>query len=158
MKQHNGCAEIQRRRQRMKTMALVAGVISCSILICRADDSSGKLRGDVLPQTTNGNFVLYVSNQSPDISPVDITIHIDGKKAVSADFTVGNAHGWVKHTFQLASGKHQLVVGTQKGSAQMEKDIEIKDKHWAVIDYWFSKQEMEKKFTFKFQDTPIMFM
>ncbi len=142
----------------MKTAAFVAAVISWSILACRADDGSWKAQEEVLPQTTNGNFVLYVSNQSFDMSPVDITVHINGKKAVSADFAVGNSHTWVKHTFQLAPGKHKIAAVSQKGSSRIEKEIEVKDKHWVVIDYWFTKQDGKKQLTFMIQDTPIMFM
>ena len=141
----------------MKTAAVVATVISLTLLMCRADEGSGKAQEEVLPQTTNGNFVLYVSNQSSDTSPVDITVHIDEKKAVSADFAFGNGHSWGKHTFQLAPGKHRITAVSQQGSARMEKEIEIKDKHWAVIDY-FSTKRNGKIFSFKIKDRPIMFM
>ena len=143
----------------MKAIAFILALASCCALACRAEDNTPQLQEDILPQTTNGNFVLYVSNQSSSMSPVDITIHVDGKKAVSSEFAVGNSHQWVKHTFQLPPGKHKLVAVSKKGSATMEKEFDIKDKHWAVVDYWFSNSNQEgKKFSFMVRDTPIAFM
>lgn len=113
----------------------------------------------LLPQDSNGNFVLYVSNQSFARTPVDITVSIDGQKAVSADFDVGNQHRWVEHTFRLAPGKHKLIAVSKKGSAQIETEFEAKDKHWAVVSYWYNPKQGEKKqFTFDIEDTPIGFL
>jgi len=142
---------------RLWKMKMIADVVlAICMAACRASDDKPKT-AEALPQTTNGNFVLYVSNQSSDLSPVDITVEIDGKKSLSADFAVGTGHNWTKHTFQLAPGKHKIVAISQRGSARLEKDIEVKDKHWAVIDYWFATRDGKKHLTFRIQDTPIMF-
>jgi hypothetical protein len=115
-------------------------------------------QAEPLPQNENGNFVLYVSNQSFDVSPVDIRIQIDGKEAVSSDFAVGNQHNWVQHTFQLAAGKHRLVAVSRKGKAQVEEEFEIIDKHWAVVDYWCPDPDGKAQISFTIHDQPIGFM
>jgi len=76
---------------------------------------------DILEQEEKGNFTLYVSNQSFAISPVDITIHIDGKKAVDSKFDVGNQHIWIGYSFSLSKGEHKLVAVSKKGDARFEE-------------------------------------
>ena len=113
----------------------------------------------VLSQSTNGNFILYVSNQSFDITPVDITIHIDGKQALSDEFHVRDQHNWIRHTFHLSSGKHILRAVSEKGEAILEKEFEVKGKTWAVLDFWLSWNHNAKShFSFHSQDKPIGFM
>lgn len=141
----------------MKMMMIAGVVLATCMMVCRASDEKPKMT-EVLPQTTNGNFVLYVSNQSSALSFVDIKVEIDGKNAVSADFAVGTGHNWITHTFQLAPGKHKIVAITQKGSARLEQEIEVKDKHWAVIDYWFPTRDGKKQFTFTIREKQIRFL
>ncbi|MBN2138082.1 MAG: hypothetical protein JW720_09760 [Sedimentisphaerales bacterium] len=116
-----------------------------------------------LPQDPNGNFILYVANQSFDEDPVDITVRIDDAKAVDSDFYVGNQHNWVKHQFALAPGRHKLNALSKKGKTALETEFEITDKHWAVIDYWYYPKltggagPTPRHFSFLIQDTPIGF-
>ena len=120
-----------------------------------------------LPQHPTGNFVLYVSNQSFDVNPVDITVHIDGKKAIEGDFDVKGKriaqHNWIMHRFNLAPGRHRLTAKSKKGEASLQKEFEITDKHWAVIDYWYyptlrgGAGPTPRHFSFSVQDKPIGF-
>jgi hypothetical protein len=136
-------------------------VLGC-VAGCGGEPNDVNSAEDVLAQDEKGNLVLYVSNQSFAISPVDITIHIDGKKAVDRDFDVGNQHIWISYAFSLSKGKHKLVAVSKKGGAKFEGQFEIKDEHWAVIDYWYYPDTTggaatPKKFSFDIQDEPIYF-
>jgi hypothetical protein len=123
------------------------------------DGQSDSTAEETLLQEKDGNFVLYVSNQSFALTPVDVIIHIDGKNAISADFDVGNQHNWTKHTYRLAPGKHKLVARSRKGAARIEKVFEVKEKHWAVVAYWYNPKEGGKRhFSFHIQDKPVYFM
>jgi hypothetical protein len=125
---------------------------------CPGKDGQVSQKEPPLAQDQSGNFVLYVCNKSFAISPVDISISIDGRKAVSADFAVKHQHNLVEHVFQLAPGKHKLVAVSKKGAAQLETEFEVSDKHWAVVDYWCNPKQGEKRFSFHIQDTQIGFM
>ncbi|NIP22239.1 MAG: hypothetical protein GWN67_00115 [Phycisphaerae bacterium] len=130
---------------------------------CEGETRDVNSAEDILEQDENGNLVLYVSNQSFAISPVDITIHIDGKKAVDRKFDVGNQHNWIGHSFSLSKGEHKLVAVSKKGRASFEGQFEIKDKHWAVIVYSYypdntrGAEPTPKQFNFNIQDKPIYF-
>ena len=115
--------------------------------------------GTVLSQDTNTNFVLYVSNQSFALTPVDITITIDGKKVISSSFDVGNQHTWIAHGFELTPGTHKLEAVSAKGEAKIEEEFEIKDdKHWGVLSYWYyPDQDGKKHFTFQIQNEQVYF-
>ncbi|MBC8870944.1 MAG: hypothetical protein H8E44_16085 [Planctomycetes bacterium] len=143
-----------------KYMALWFATIALAAVCCAAERPKQKPER-ILPQDKTGNFVLHVSNQSFAITPVDVTIHIDGKRAVAGNFEVEDQHNWVKRIFRLQPGKHKLVVVSKKGQAKLEKEFEIKDKHWAVINYWYYPKShynpTPKHFSFNIQNKPIYF-
>ena len=115
---------------------------------------------DILTQNNDGNFVLYVSNQSYAITPVDITIHIDGKLAVSSDFEVHNQHNWIEYIFDLRLGTHTLVASSETGKAEMIDEFVVSDGSvWAVVDFWYyPDSDSENHFTIQIQSEPIYFM
>ena len=106
-----------------------------------------------LPEDKDGNFVLYVSNQSFGVSPVDIRVFIDGKLAIDEAFDVGNQHNWKSFRYNLAKGKHRLAAESVKGAAKFERDLEVRDTNWSVLDYWDSPGH----FSFHTSDKPIHF-
>lgn len=130
-------------------------------LFADTTDSSEK----IVPQNKDGNLTLYVSNQSFAITPVDITIFIDGRKAVTGNFDVKGEliaqHNWIKYVFSLPPGKHKLKAVSKKGEAVLEKEFNIKGKHWAVVDYWYYPKShydpTPRKFSFRIQDKPMQF-
>lgn len=115
----------------------------------------------------NGTFVLYVSNQSSVISPVDIQIKIDGNVVVDEYFHVAKRcqhNGKVFQFFNLANGRHRLHVSSRKGKAELTKEFEVKAEQvrWATIDYVYYHPKLDyepppKHFDFHIQDKPIIF-
>ena len=108
-----------------------------------------------------GNFTLYVSNQSFKISKVDIQVKIDGKVVVSEYFYVGNQHNWKPFFFSLPKGTHTLEVRSDMENVNFTKQFEIKEKHWAVVAFWYYPKShyepTERHFTFNINDKPIYF-
>jgi len=120
-----------------------------------------------LPQDPNGNFTLYVSNQSFALPWVDIDVYIDGKLAIVGDFPLGDVfpqHCWIPHRFTLAPGKHIIRAVGANGKARVQKEFEIQGKHWAVLDFCLSDEPAtgpapNRPFFFFLQsDKPPMFM
>ncbi len=148
----------------MRTKKIFIGmvwlIVSLLMIGCYQFDNPDETDDNILTQNEDGNFVLYVSNQSFDITPVDITIHIDGKLAVSSDFEVGSQHNWIKYIFELAPGSHTLVALSEIGVTEMAEEIEITDEPvWAVVNFWYdSDTDDESAFTFQIQNEPIYFM
>ena len=60
-------------------------------------------------------------------------------------------------------GRHHLTAKSKKGKAALDKEFEISDEHWAVIDYWYYPKlrggsgPTPRKFGFMIQDSPIGF-
>ncbi len=121
----------------------------------------------ILPQNPDGNFVLYVSNQSFAITPVDIEIDIDGKHAIQDEFDVtGNSvpqHNWIRFIFRLSPGTHKIRASSKHGEARIKEGFRVEAKHWAVLEYWYyptiegGTGPTPKSFTFHIQNTPVHF-
>ncbi len=118
----------------------------------------------VLPESENGNFTLYVSNQSYAIDTIDIQIYIDDMLAVNEDFEVKNQHNWKRFRFDLSKEEHVIVAKSTKGAAMLEQEFSITDSaHWAVIDYWYypdnsgGTDPTPRQFSFNIKNSPISF-
>jgi hypothetical protein len=135
-------------------MDIVSDQITITILNKRAE-------AKMMPLETNGNFVLYVSNQSYAIGKVDIKISIDGTLAVNDIFDVGNQHSRKSYEFQLAKGAHKIKIESGNGSANLEKEFAVNDKHWATVYYWYYPEggynPTPRQFSFLMYEKPIMF-
>lgn len=117
-----------------------------------------------LPQDQNGNFILYVSNQSPAIDPVDIKILIDGEVVVEQEFHHGGGHkNWKKLQFSLSKGEYTIYAISLKGEAKLEQQFEVTDKHWAAVGYSYyplpnqTNELTPRQLNFHMQDEPIYF-
>jgi hypothetical protein len=110
-----------------------------------------------LEQVENGNFTLYVSNQSFERDNVDIAVVIDGRTAVAADFAVRDQHNWIEFRFAFEDGEHALRVDSLDGDAILEKRFDVKGRRWAVVDYWCCNDASEPKFTFRVLAQPVAF-
>ena len=111
---------------------------------------------DALPTTRDGNFILYVSNQSFGLPEVDIRVEIDGRPAVDGEFRVEDQHNWVEFRFRLPKGRHTLRAVSETGGAEASWQFSVTDRHWAVVDYWYAAGD-PKSFSFHVSDEPIGF-
>jgi hypothetical protein len=92
----------------------------------------------LVPAPSDSNFVLYVSNQSFEIDPVDIAVEIDGKRVVEGDFLVEGQHSWHVFKFQLEPGQHTLRVVTDVGESEHVVTIETgEETRYGVLNFWF---------------------
>ncbi|MCH7561913.1 MAG: hypothetical protein IIC67_11240 [Thaumarchaeota archaeon] len=82
-----------------------------------------------------GNFTLTVSNQSFEISPVDITVQIDGKAVIDRDFEVGSQHNFYSFEFQIAKGIHIIHASSELGDVELEKEFEVDEEKWGYLFY-----------------------
>lgn len=109
-----------------------------------------------------GNFVLYVSNQSFEIDPVDIVIEIDGEQIIDGDFDVGNQHNWKRYVLRLSPGRHTLTARSTDGDATLNESFVASDRRWAVLNYWYYTEAYgsppePKHFELKIYGKPVKF-
>jgi len=126
-------------------------IVSFSIVGCKENP-------EVLEQTTDGNFTLYVSNQSPTRSPIDIELRLDGKLALT-DRLYKDDDNRQQYKFQLSQGKHVMTAFSKKGQTKIEQEFFIEDNHWAVVNYYYHRTQRAVKvyplFTFCIENKPI---
>ena len=97
------------------------------------------------PVPTDPSFVLFVSNQSFDIDPVDIGIFIDDELAIEGDFLVGSQHTWHKFDLDLAPGKHTIRATTSAGDTELLGTIEVPEAtRYGVINFWYYPEQRHR--------------
>ena len=121
----------------------------------------------IFKEDKNGNFILYVSNQSTTVNPIDIKVFIDNKKVIDRDFDVKGKrtvqHNWIPFRFKASPGSYSVQVKSKKGKAVLNTTFKISGKHWAVIDYWYfpkisgSDSQTPAEFSFNLENKPIVF-
>jgi hypothetical protein len=108
-----------------------------------------------------GNFVLYVSNQSFELPTIDVLVEVDGQRVVDEDLEVGNQHNWKRFVLELSPGRHTLVARSSRGDALLQRSFVVSGKRWAVLDYWYysgaNGTPEPKHFTFIIRKKPIGF-
>ena len=112
-----------------------------------------------LPYVEDGNLQLYVSNQSFDVDPVDITVEIDGTVAVVGDFLVEGQHSWSLFEFDVAKGTHLLDARTTVGDAELSETFEVTADRYAVLSYWYYPDDPEtpRMFSLYLLEEPPLF-
>ena len=110
-------------------------------------------------EDADGNFVLYVSNQSFDMDTVDIAVSLDGTSYVEGDFFVEDQHNWYGFTFQIDEGEHNIGAVTVDGAVSMAETFEAyEERRWAVINFWYNEEDpLNPELSFFVSDEAIGF-
>jgi hypothetical protein len=111
----------------------------------------------LIPQDPNGNFTLYITNESTATVPVDIAISFDGVRAIQDQFGIPGERrtprSYVTYTFQLSPGKHRLTATAANGRTSVSQEFDITGKHWAALTYGASPKSLR----LIVKDSPIGF-
>jgi hypothetical protein len=93
----------------------------------------------IISPVEHGNFVLYVTNQSFAVDPVDVRVYIDGQRAVDQKFASLAGHNFVRFEFQIEEGKHTLRMASSHVSDVQSADFVISSTPYAVVEFWSSQ-------------------
>lgn len=96
---------------------------------------------DVWCEEFNGNLVFQITNQSPNIDPVDFQISIDGKRVIEKEMPYGAAHTMETIAVQVSSGRHVILVESANGQARKSLVITLNDRLYVAISYWYYIKE-----------------
>ncbi len=144
----------------MKKAIFILGLVIAATSFFGCDGVITEIHNSMIDP--NGNFTLYVSNQSHVNKRVDIFVKIDGLPVLHEYFKVGNQHKWKEFKLQLSNGKHKLEAVSQGGNATIEQLFEVNGKQWAVLDYCNGKEQghlcLMPALNFNLSDSPIGFM
>ena len=109
--------------------------------------------------STEGNFVLSVSNQSLEVNSVDIRVEVDGQLVCGGDFESGNLHQYQRFVLALGPGTHWLRATSVVGSASLLEYFQVTGNHWAVVWYRDAPGNGgpadKGGFAFRLSDSPI---
>jgi hypothetical protein len=129
-------------------------LLSLGITGCDGNPSKDK-------EKQEDNLVVLVSNESAEKGSIDLQLFIDGVLKVEDSLEYKLNHR-LEFTFRLTPGNHTLKIASKKGGAQLEKEINISEKHWVAMSYFFSSGQkrgtvVDPVFTFRFENEPIYF-
>lgn len=132
------------RRHRTSIAAARAPVLLLSALsLASCQSSEGDPNGrpeagaaDAAAQE-DANLVLYVTNQSFAMSPVDIRVAIDGDVVVDQSFDVGSQHTFVRFPLEVDAGEHEIVASARGGEVTARETFTIDRKLWGVVEFWY---------------------
>lgn len=105
----------------------------------------------------NGNFHLhvYMDSYRYAVVPMDVKVWIDGRPAVDRNFSSSKGHYDDQFRFTLAPGTHTLKAVTHKGSAEIERTFEMKERTFGALYFTPTSKAGEGGWTFKVSDEPI---
>lgn len=88
---------------------------------------------------------LAISNQCFEISPVKITVLIDGQVVVQEAFDIQDGgvvqHHWRHYALQLTAGEHVLSARTtQPGKAQLETSFDVTEDLAITLAFWCDRE------------------
>jgi hypothetical protein len=113
-----------------------------------------------LPAPSTPKFTLWISNQSFDLSQVDIRVSLDTQLAVSGDFLVGSQHTWLPFELDLSPGVHTLTVASKDSDATLTKTFDMDDRKYGVVSFWYAEggsEPVTERFTWNVSDEPFAF-
>lgn len=121
----------------MKHTLPAIGFSVAALLLAGCGDPKLAPVGSTL-ESTNGNFELFISNQSFATTPVDIRVSIDDTPVVQQYFDVGNQHNWRRFAFALPPGQHRIMATSVKGKATITTNFSLGDRRCSgIVDYWY---------------------
>jgi hypothetical protein len=100
-------------------------------------------------------LTMFVSNQSFDLSQVDIRVSIDNQLAITGDFLVEGQHTWVPFELDIAPGSHTLTVSSADTDAEMTQTFVMDDRKWGTLMFWYYEggaEPVAPSFTWNFSD------
>jgi hypothetical protein len=92
----------------------------------------------IIAPVDHGNFVLYVTNQSMNVTLVDVEVFIDGGLAVSRDFQTNSGHTFVRFEYLIGEGTHTLRVRSKYVPDFQSKEFTLSSTPFAIIAFWSS--------------------
>jgi hypothetical protein len=101
---------------------------------------------------------MYVSNQSFDVSPVDIDIWLEDTHVVTGGFDVEGQHNWVLFDLQVPGGPYALHAEGFGGSVVIDEAVPVPEERWGVLEFWYyTGDPTHPLFTWNLFETPVAF-
>jgi hypothetical protein len=140
---------------------LFVSLLFVSLLLAACTDPAPVAPRQHLPVPDAPTFTLFVSNQSFDLSQVDIEVRLDDQLAVSGDFLVEGQHTWVQFDFALAPGPHRLRATSETAGVTLEQAFDMDERRWGVVSFWYyaagSPEPTPKHLAFEVLDEAPLF-
>lgn len=125
-------------------------------------DPEGKYAGGWC-KMYEGNLVFQITNQSPNVDPVDFLISVDGKRLIEKEMEYNAGHHDEMIGVEVTPGKHVILVESKKGRAKQRLSVTVKDRLYVGIAYYYyTKKDFygpaKRQFKFSTSKRPFAMM
>lgn len=140
------------RRSHAMAFLLAGGLAACA--------AEGPMEPhQVQPEATDANFMLYITNRSALLDPVDMKVFLGGKLSVEGDFPSGKEYVF---QFKLNAGGNNLSASTEAGDTQYLNLFQIRSGvTYGVLEFWDESPQSSGPpgplFSFELLDQPPAF-
>lgn len=142
---------------------LLAAVLHAALAACGESASRAGATAVPAPNENDPNvtLVLRAMNTNTKLKTIDLEVAVDGVVMVRDRLTSEGSRDISippSKTFplELSPGKHSVRARSSEAGASIERDVEIRKKHWALLSYE-AGPDGKWGFTLTVQDTPIYF-
>lgn len=129
---------INYRMQIIRTIGLLASIflVCPSFAWCGAERVSDydNFNGD-WKQIYKGNLILQLSNESPNVDPVDMAVYLDGKLVLQKPIPYLSGRHIEELTLNVKPGKHKVSIKSKNGEAEISRTIFVKDQIFVAALY-----------------------
>lgn len=118
----------------LRTLAITALLVTGCAL-----DGGGEIDPprQLEPAPALPNLVIFASNQSFDIDPVDIHIALGKAPLVTGDFLVEGQHSWHRFDFAAPEGPRQLTASSSHADSESITLDVGESTRYVVVDFWY---------------------
>ena len=88
-------------------------------------------------QYFHGNLIIQLTNQSYHYKSVDFSVYLDGKLVLQKDLPYMSGRYIETLPFQVAPGKHKVVIESKNGKAKKSRTFTVKKTLFVIGSYWY---------------------
>lgn len=104
-----------------------------------ADTAAGL--ADLRHEKPGTNLVMCLINASTERPDIDFALSIDGQTRLKGNLQAGSRFGIAFNEtfyFSIPKGKHAVLIRSDKGGAELRREISVQEKTYLLIGYEYS--------------------
>ncbi len=105
-----------------------------------AGDTPARLE-DLRREKPDSNLVITLINASSERPDIDFALSIDGQTRATGSLQAGSKFGIAFNErlhFVLRRGRHFILIRSEKGGAELEREISIRERSYLLVGYEYS--------------------
>jgi len=82
-----------------------------------------------------------LSNQSFDLSPVDMVVLLGSDTLVVDSLEVGDQHNFTTYEFEWREGSYVLSASADGDRSSLAEEVLLKGETWCLVSFWYHSSD-----------------